>query len=99
MQGSLPHPFAGRIDEPAVYNRALSAAEIQAIYNAGSAGKCQEQFCTCVTIYTNDFENPVGPSGQPITEFKPRAARALRLGSLAATLTATTWDLLMIPLR
>ena len=33
-------PFAGLIDEPAVYNRALSAAEIRAIYNAGSAGKC-----------------------------------------------------------
>ena len=28
------------IDELAIYNRALSAAEIQAIYNAGSAGKC-----------------------------------------------------------
>ena len=28
------------IDEPSVYNRALSAAEIAAIYNAGSAGKC-----------------------------------------------------------
>jgi Na+/proline symporter len=33
------YTFAGRIDEPALYNRALSAAEIQAIYNAGSAGK------------------------------------------------------------
>lgn len=32
--------FAGLIDEPAIYSRALSAAEIQAIYNAGSAGKC-----------------------------------------------------------
>ena len=28
------------IDELAVYNRALSASEIQAIYTAGSAGKC-----------------------------------------------------------
>ena len=28
------------IDELALYNRALSAAEVQAIYNAGSAGKC-----------------------------------------------------------
>ena len=28
------------IDEPAIYSRALSAAEIQAIYSAGSAGKC-----------------------------------------------------------
>ncbi|MBC8094337.1 MAG: LamG domain-containing protein [Akkermansiaceae bacterium] len=32
--------FAGLIDEPAIYNRALSAAEIQGIFNAGSAGKC-----------------------------------------------------------
>jgi photosystem II stability/assembly factor-like uncharacterized protein len=32
--------FDGLIDEASVYNRALSAAEIAAIYNAGSAGKC-----------------------------------------------------------
>ena len=32
--------FNGLIDEAAIYNRALSAAEIAAIYNAGSAGKC-----------------------------------------------------------
>jgi hypothetical protein len=32
--------FDGLIDEVSVYNRALSAAEIAAIYNAGSAGKC-----------------------------------------------------------
>lgn len=31
--------FSGLIDEPSLYNRALSAAEIRAIYNAGSAGK------------------------------------------------------------
>src|SRR5262249_44795674 len=31
--------FRGLIDEPAVYNRALSQAEIQSIFNAGSAGK------------------------------------------------------------
>jgi hypothetical protein len=35
-----PFNFKGMIDEPSVYNRALSAAEIQAIYNAGAAGKC-----------------------------------------------------------
>jgi hypothetical protein len=32
--------FVGRIDEPMVFNRALSAAEIQAIYDAGSSGAC-----------------------------------------------------------
>jgi hypothetical protein len=33
-------PFAGLIDEVSLYNRALSAEEIQAIFGAGSAGKC-----------------------------------------------------------
>ena len=32
--------FSGTIDEPSLYNRALSQTEIQAIYNAGSQGKC-----------------------------------------------------------
>lgn len=32
--------FQGEIDEPSLYNRALSADEIAAIYNAGSNGKC-----------------------------------------------------------
>jgi hypothetical protein len=38
--GSVLGPFAGLIDEPALYNRALTAAEIQAIFSVGSAGKC-----------------------------------------------------------
>jgi Concanavalin A-like lectin/glucanases superfamily len=35
--------FVGLIDEVELFNRALSQAEIQAIYNAGSAGKCRPQ--------------------------------------------------------
>jgi hypothetical protein len=35
-----PVPFNGLIDEAALYSRALSPAEVQAIYQAGSAGKC-----------------------------------------------------------
>src|SRR5205823_3879067 len=34
------YDFNGLIDEPALYNRALSAAEIQALVNAGDKGKC-----------------------------------------------------------
>ena len=30
----------GLLDEVSVYDRALTAAEIQAIFDAGSAGKC-----------------------------------------------------------
>ncbi len=33
--------FAGDIDEAAVYDRALSEPDIQAVYQAGSAGKCK----------------------------------------------------------
>ena len=33
--------FVGLIDEPAIYNRALSAKEILAIRQAGAAGKCK----------------------------------------------------------
>lgn len=33
--------FAGLIDEPAIYSRALSAGEILAIRTAGAAGKCK----------------------------------------------------------
>lgn len=32
--------FLGAIDEVSVYRRALSVTEVQAIYNAGSSGKC-----------------------------------------------------------
>jgi hypothetical protein len=32
--------FGGLIDETSIYSRALSAGDIAAIYNAGSAGKC-----------------------------------------------------------
>ena len=37
--------FWGMVDEPSVYGRALSAAEIQAVFFAGSAGKCAPQAC------------------------------------------------------
>src|ERR1051326_1909491 len=32
--------YAGLLDEVSIYNRALTASEIAAIFNAGSAGKC-----------------------------------------------------------
>ena len=43
VSGPVPsevYTFSGRIDEAAIYNRALLANEIQSIYNAGTTGKC-----------------------------------------------------------
>jgi len=39
--GSNIYHFAGHIDEVEIFNRALSQTEIQAIFNADSAGKCK----------------------------------------------------------
>src|SRR5215813_14626778 len=36
----------GLVDEVEVFNRGLSQTEIQAIFNAGSAGKCKPSACT-----------------------------------------------------
>ncbi len=40
---TLRDAFTGLIDEVEYFNRALSASEIQAIYAAGSAGKCKDE--------------------------------------------------------
>jgi hypothetical protein len=39
--GQTDNVFFGTIDELAIYDRALSAAQIQAIFNSGTAGKCK----------------------------------------------------------
>jgi len=39
--GLPSYPFFGEIDEVEIFDRALSASEIQAVFNAGSAGKCK----------------------------------------------------------
>src|SRR5260221_3354176 len=43
-----PWFFNGRVDEVSLYNRALSASEVQAIYAAGAAGKCLNSGCSMV---------------------------------------------------
>jgi hypothetical protein len=43
LGGGPTHPYDGLLDEVSIYSRALSQAEIQAIYNAGSIGKCLAQ--------------------------------------------------------
>jgi len=54
--------FAGQLDEVDLFNRVLSASEIQAIYNAGSAGKCKPASCT----YTfNPTSQSFGANGGP----------------------------------
>jgi hypothetical protein len=55
--------YDGLIDEPSVYNRALSPAEIQLIYNAGSAGKHPITGSASVTVGTSSTSPLLAPSG------------------------------------
>ena len=52
--------FYGAMDEVSIYARVLSAAQIQSIYNAGSAGKCPLPSATYVG---NSLTGPVTESG------------------------------------
>ena len=45
--------FDGLIDEVSIYNRALTASEIQAIYTAGSGGKCPLTLPAIISQPTN----------------------------------------------
>ncbi|HYX40801.1 MAG TPA: LamG domain-containing protein, partial [Pyrinomonadaceae bacterium] len=45
MGTNTPDFFKGLIDEVGIYNAALSAADVQAIYNADTSGKCTAQSC------------------------------------------------------
>jgi hypothetical protein len=82
--------FLGMIDEPAVFNRALSAGEIQAIYIAGSAGKCVLPPSVSLLIDVDFGGNSVGtPSakvglaamGQTTNDFWNRYTRDVNGGS------------------
>jgi hypothetical protein len=46
----LRQSFLGSMDDVAVYNRALVAAEIQSIYNAGSLGKCTQPVAPVIFV-------------------------------------------------
>jgi len=64
--GSCPG-FAGLIDEVELFNRALSQAEIQAIVNAGSAGKCKPTPTATPTSTPTAAPTPAAPTALSAT--------------------------------
>jgi hypothetical protein len=73
--GQVGSPFAGAIDEPAIYQRALNTNEIAALYAAGSAGKCPP---------TNPPPH-LGANVPWITSFHPAVAPSGSLVNLVGT--------------
>ncbi|MEQ1824524.1 MAG: LamG-like jellyroll fold domain-containing protein [Pirellula sp.] len=72
------YPFHGLIDELSVYNRALSAAEVKAINDAGIDGKIK----MVVTTTTPDLG---GISGTPLTNFVVNFSSPINAASLTNT--------------
>src|SRR5262249_60833511 len=63
LAGDSNRQLNGLTDEAAVYNRALSPAEIQWIYNAGSAGKHQTITGSATVTVSANTTSPLLPSG------------------------------------
>ena len=63
--------FRGRLDEISLYNAALSASEIQSIYNAGTAGKC-----AAPALLINDASVLEGDAGTSNLDFTVQLLRS-----------------------
>jgi hypothetical protein len=63
--------FTGLIDEVEIFNRALSQAEIQAIVNAGSFGKCKGQPTPTPTPTATSTATPRGGRATPTPRPRP----------------------------
>src|SRR5262249_30258255 len=96
-------PFNGLIDEVSIYNRALSDTEVQATFNAGSAGKCKPgsntpPVATCQNVIVSAGANGMAnasidkgsfdPDGDTIT-LTQAPAGPYPLGATLVTLTVT----------
>jgi len=62
--GTPQRHFRGLVDEVEFYSRALSAAEVQAIYNAGSAGKCN----IVIDIKPGTDSNSINPRSKGVIQ-------------------------------
>lgn len=59
-------PFTGTIDEPSLYVRALAAADVAALFQSGSAGKCAPPGAGLVLRHRYNFNAP--PSSLVVTD-------------------------------
>ncbi len=54
------YSFHGVLDQPTLYTNALTAAQVQAIYNAGSIGKCSDEMLPAIIVQPADQTAAVG---------------------------------------
>ncbi len=76
----------GGLDEVSIYNRALSASEIQAIYNSGSGGKCSVSPSNCFAFTSFNSTNGLALTGNSAT-----VGGVLRLTPAAYSQQGNAW--------
>ena len=84
--------FNGLIDEVEIFDRALTTAEITAIFNAGSAGKCKALIVE-IDIKPGSFPNSInlGSGGNvPVAIFSSATFDATTVDPLTVTLAGAT---------
>ena len=89
--------YSGAMDEISLYDRALSTAEIKAIYEAGSAGKCPTPVPPAITTQPTNQSVSVGgttsfaitASGSPTLTYQWSFDGTNIVGATNATLTLT----------
>jgi len=77
-----PHTFFGLIDEVEIYNRALDAGKIKAIFDAGIAGKCKKAPAEATEEVIDALQaivdsNPGTPLADKVEDAKAQAQTAL----------------------
>jgi hypothetical protein len=82
-------PFTGMVDEPSLYDRALSASEVAAIFHAGSVGKCAPPGGPAL-VHRYSFNEPA--DGQVARDSVSRSDGTLVFASTAAPYTNGTPD-------
>jgi hypothetical protein len=92
--GGNDFPFVGDIDEASLYNRALTAAEVQALYNGSSSGKCLASPpvitlppANQIVLRGSNAVFTVLAGGSPILGYQWRFNATNTLSGTAATLT------------
>jgi len=88
------------IDEPAIFNRPLAASEIQAIYTAGSSGKCPAGVAPWImtqpagqtVVAGSAVTFTVSAAGTPQLRYQWRKGGSVLPGSSIPTLELTTWS-------
>jgi len=87
-QSYYDHKYGGALDEIALYNRALSASEIAAIYAAGRHGKCKTPTVLSIAMATE----PAPPQRFPELLIGGLSGQACGIQASASPLAATnTW--------